>query len=110
MRASYLQKKAFIRRIYREATEASEASRNAYLDTIDETAQLQVDSGVRRVGASGGGFSSSFAPFSGWDPRDVVEFTEWARGYISEADVDDALESIPGPVTHFGTDFRLVRI
>lgn len=109
MRATTALRKEFLRRVYREAP-ASEAARNTFLDGLADTALSQVEAGVRRVGASGGGFSSSFAILNGWDPRDVLELIAWARGYLAESTVAAAVALVIGPIRAYGTDFSCVRI
>lgn len=103
-------KREGLRKVYRAASPQSEAGRESYLDGLSDVALSAINSGKSLIGSSAGGTSASYAVFNSWAPNDVVEFVDWARGYISESDVDDALASVPAKVTRISADFSGVRV
>jgi hypothetical protein len=86
-------KREFIRRIYREASPATEAGRNTYLDTIAETAMGLTMRGKILTGTSDKGTSAQYAMFANWLPSQVIELVDFARDYTSYSTVTLSLSS-----------------
>lgn len=108
MRFSTPLKREGLRYVYRSASPQTEAGRSSYLDGLASTAMASAFAGRQMVGTSAGGHSVSYAGFSGWDPSVVLEFVDWARDYIAEADVDDAVALVPARAAFVSTDFSNV--
>lgn len=105
---SYATKCEFIRYIYRRAASES-ITRSAVLDALaDEHVGQDLD-GKRLVGSSASGVSVSFQASAGSSPAYSLELIAWARGYISETDVEDSVALIAPPVRYLSTSFAGVR-
>lgn len=99
-------RKWFLRAVYRKANPSTEAGRSSFLDGIDNVVMRQITAGGKRLtSASSTGTSSSFEFAEDLGLEDLASLTEWARGYISEADVEDAIDSVPVGVKYLSTDF-----
>jgi len=81
----------FIRRVYREASANTEAARSAYLDGLAETAMSSFSKGRNLVGTSDKGTSATYAMFSAWSPTQIIDLVDFARDYIAEDTVAEAL-------------------
>ncbi len=99
----------FLRYVYANGG-ANEAARQAYISTWREAALDSLRDGGVISSASSNSNSTGFSVPSGWSPQQVMELAAWARSYVSEADVDDALASVPAKVVRFSADFSGVRV
>ena len=100
--ASTATRREFLRLIYRQGLQ-----RETFLDDLAQAALKAQNTGKSLVASGGEGFSSQYLMFNGWRPDDVLAMVDWARGLISEVDIDTALALIPrGKITTIRTDFR----
>lgn len=97
-------KREGLRKVYR-ASASNKAARIAYLDGLADTALASSNSGKILVSASAGGTSSAYSVFNGWASNDVLDFANWARNYVEEADVADSIALVSPPVRRFSADF-----
>ena len=110
MRASHATRCEFIRRVYRLADEGHK-SRTELLNEVADKALMELEGGKALTSASGGGVSSSYLSFFNiWSAQDRLELVAWARGFISEEDVEDSIALAGGNVTRFSTDFRMAQL
>lgn len=103
-------RKWFLRAVYRNADPSTEAGRDAYLDGIDDVVMRQITAGGKRLtSASSTGTSSSYEFAEDMGLEDLAALTEWARDFIAEDAVADAIALILPPVRYVSTSFaRLV--
>jgi hypothetical protein len=95
-------RKWFLRTVYRKADPQTEAGREALLDGLDDVLWRQINAGGKRLTSTASvGTSASFEWAENMGLDDLASLTEWARGFISEADAEDALASVPGAVRMF---------
>ena len=94
---------AFLRGVYRNAAAQTEASRNAYLDGLDDVCLKQLHTGRGLESASSTGSSSAYRYFDGWEPGNLLALSEWARGYIAQTAVADSILEVPGRVRSYRT-------
>ena len=99
----------FLRYVYDNGG-ASEATRQAYISTWRETAIDAIRDGGVISSASSNSSSTGFSVPSGWTTAHVMELAAWARGYVSEADIDDSIAEVPASAVRFSTDFSGVRL
>lgn len=99
-------RKWYLRNVYDHADPQTEDGRKALLLSLGRVLWSQVDNGGRRLeSASSGSTSSQYGWAEGMTLDSLTGLTEWARGYISEADVEDAVASVPPPVRYLSTSF-----
>lgn len=106
---AYMVRRSFIRSVYRNAAAATEDSRNDYLDDLADAAQLDLQAGGQLQSSSAGGVSAGFDTSRGLRPADRLELYEWARDYIGEATVAEAIALIKPGTSAVATDFSGVR-
>ena len=103
-------RKWFLRIVYRNASPADATGRSAYLDGIDDVVVRQITQGGKRlISASSTGSQASYEFAEGLELEDLASLTEWARGYIDEDTIDDALALVPAGVKYLSADFRELR-
>ena len=93
-------KTEFLRKVY-SAAPASSAARDTYLDGLSTTALASRAAGKLLSGTAFGGTSASYSAFSGWHPDQVIELIAWARDYIAEDAIADALALVSPMVRSF---------
>lgn len=116
-------KKRFLRYVYREAANAQRSDIVAAGVTADTEEARQVviatetDPALRDTirakslsGSSANGKSVSFATANRLDSQAIADLAEWAEDYISEADIADAIESVPLACNQVFSDFSGVRL
>jgi len=96
---------AFLRGVYRNAAAQTEASRNAYLDGLDDVCLKQLHTGRGLESASSTGSSSAYRYFDGWEPGNLLALSEWARGYVAEDTIEEAKALVSPPVRFVSTSF-----
>jgi hypothetical protein len=103
-------RKWFLRAVYRNADPSTEEGRGAYLDGIDDVVMRQITAGGKRLtSASSTGTSSSYEFAEDMGLEDIAALTEWARDFIAEDAVADAIALVLPPVRYVSTSFaRLV--
>lgn len=102
-------KTLFLRGVYRNASPADEAGRNAYLDALDDVVMTQIAGGGRRMtSASSTNSSYSYEYLDGFNLVDLSNLSTWARSLISSATIEDAIAEIPAPVRFVSTSFARV--
>lgn len=118
MATRYEDRVEFIRYIYEAANDPTHPVIVAGADLGSETARHLVISHWRKQAvedlgkqktltqASGNGKSAGYSPS---DIKSATDLASFARKHVSEADVEDALAAVPGPIRHYGTDFRFCR-
>lgn len=83
----------FLRSVYDAG--ADFAARKVVLDRIRDAALKQKTAGKTLTAASGAGVSSQFEQLIGHDASGVIALVHWARAYIAEDSIEDALALIP---------------
>lgn len=103
-------RKWFLRAVYRNATPADLDGRSAYLDGIDDVVLRQITQGGKRlVSASSTGSQASYEFAEGLELEDLASLTEWARGYIGEGTIEEAIALVPAGVKYLSADFSGLR-
>jgi hypothetical protein len=95
-------KREFLRWVYAESA-ASESARSTTISTWRTAAIDALKGGGVLTATAANGHSAGFAILPGWSVDHVLYLADWARGYISESAVADALASVPARVRMFST-------
>jgi hypothetical protein len=102
-------RKWFLRGVYRNADPSTYEGRGAYLDTLDDVLMRQVSAGGKRlVSASSTGSQASYEFAEGQDLSMLASLSDWARSYISEDTIEEALELVVPPVRYLSTSFARI--
>lgn len=102
-----LVRKWFLRAVYRNADPSTEEGRGAYLDGIDDVVMRQITAGGKRLtSASSTGTSSSYEFAEDMGLEDLAALTEWARDFIFEDEVEDAIALVVPPVRYVSTSYE----
>lgn len=99
----------FIRYVYAEGG-ASESTRNTFVSTWRQSALDALRDGGNITSSSSNSASVGFSVPSGWTPAFVMEIAARSRSYLSDADVDDSLASVPSRVKRFQTSTTNLRV
>ena len=104
MAYSYGVKCEFLRYAFAQATALSKTVAQV-LDSWASDALQSAVTGKAIISASGGGVSSEFAFFEGWNPEELLTLINWARTYESESDAATAISAMSGPCRSVRPDF-----
>lgn len=101
-------RREFCRRLFRTDL-VDEAARSALLDSISDAAVAASNDGRAVQATAANGASVAFQFVNGWDPQATVELVDEARGWITAANLADALALIEGPVREYRQDFTALQ-
>ena len=104
MLSTVAERREFLRRVYR-AAEAAAQTRDAFLDGLADEALKARLAGRQLTNTSANGKSVQYGLFMNWTPSEVLEIIDWARGFIAEDVVADAVALVPPAARFFGSDF-----
>jgi hypothetical protein len=97
----------FLRYAFAQATALSKTVAQV-LDAWAADALQSAVTGKTLISASGGGVSSGFAFFDGWNPQELLSLINWARAYEDETDAATAIASLSGPCRAVRPEFTQI--
>ena len=93
-------RREFLRYVYEQGG-ASASTRGTFISTWRTAAIDTLKGGALLTATAANGHSAVFQIHPGWTAATVMELADWARGYISETLIADALADVPSRVRSF---------